>query len=47
MESIVGTIMVGCILLAAVGRMVAKMIGDRRKGKGPGGGDGGSCRKCH
>ena len=46
MESIVGTIMVGCILLAAVGLIVAKMIADRRKGKGHCGGDCGNCRKC-
>ena len=47
MESIVGTIMVGCILLAAVGLIVAKMIADRRKGKGHCGGDCGNCRNCH
>lgn len=47
MESIVGTIVVGCILLAAVGLIVAKIIADRKKGKGHCGGDCGSCRKCH
>ena len=48
MESIGGTILVGAIVLALVGLVIAKLIRDKRNGKScQCGGDCSKCRGCH
>lgn len=42
-----GTIVVGIIVLAIVGGIVWSMVRDRKQGKGSCGGDCSKCRGCH
>lgn len=46
MGSVLGTIIVGVVLLAIVGAIVWKMISDKKKGKGSCSCGCGNCNKC-
>lgn len=46
MGSVLGTIIVGAVLLAIVGAIVWKMISDKKKGKGSCSCGCGNCNKC-